>query len=263
MTQVWERSRHTGTDLLMLLALADFSDDQGHSYPGVPALATKCRMSVRNAGYILKTLQASGELEVRLNEGPRGTNCYRIVLEAFQPLQPIAGGKTREWLQPAAGVPAAEGVQSIAGVGMQPTAGVQPIAPLQPTSCAPAIQRRLPLQPTADEPSLNRQEPSSKARRIRTAPAAVIAFKLPEWVPADTWADFVSMRRSIRKPMTRAAMSLQIKALEKLRADGQDARAVLEQSIAASWQGLFPIKADHRGARGPVLSSDDVFEGAQ
>jgi hypothetical protein len=251
MTQVWERSRHTGTDLLMLLALSDFSDDQGNSYPGVPALATKCRMSVRNAGYILKTLQASGELEVRLNEGPRGTNCYRIVLEALRPLQPVAG------------VRGTQGVQSTAGVGMKPTAGVQPVAPLQPTSDTPAMGFREPLQPTADEPSLNRQEPSSKARRVRTAPADVSAFTLPDWIPASTWADFVAMRRSIRKAMTPAAMRLQVKALEKLRADGHDPRAVLEQSIAASWQGLFPVKADTHGSRGPVLSSDDVFEAAR
>ncbi len=252
MTQVWERSRHTGTDLLMLLALSDFSDDQGNSYPGVPALATKCRMSVRNAGYILKTLQASGELEVRLNEGPRGTNCYRIVLEALRPLQPVAG------------VPAPKGVQPIAGVGLQPVAGVQPTAPLQPTSDAPAIQRRLPLQPTADEPSLNRQEPSSKARRVRSAVSKLASHDLPHWIPTDTWNDFVEMRKSIKKPMTDAAVRLMVKKLDELRVDGHDVRAVLEQSIASCWQGLFPIKADNRDSRSsPVLSSDDIFEAAR
>ena len=130
MTAVWERSRHPGTELLMLLALADFSDDQGNSYPSVSTLATKCRMKVRNAGYILKVLQDSGELEVRANEGPKGTNRYRIVVSALG------------------------GVQGVAGVGVQHSAG------LQSSVATPAIQRRLPLQRIADEPSLNRQEPS-------------------------------------------------------------------------------------------------------
>ena len=56
---VWKESAHAGTALLMLLALADFSDEQGNSYPAVASLATKCRMSPRNAGYLLKTLEAS------------------------------------------------------------------------------------------------------------------------------------------------------------------------------------------------------------
>ncbi len=229
LSAVWDRSQQKGTHLLMLLALADFSDDQGSSYPAVPTLAAKCRMSTRNAGYLLTELQASGELEVRPNEGPRGTNRYRIVLDT-PPLKPTAG------------VGQAKGVKPASGVGLKPTAGVKSAAPLQPTSDTPAIQRRLPLKPTADEPSLNRQEPSSKARRVRTAPSGVSEFTLPDWVPADTWADFVSMRKSMRKPMTVAAMSLQVKALAKLRADGHDPRAVLEQSIAASWQGLFPSR---------------------
>ncbi len=162
MTQVWDRSRAEGTALLMLLALADFSDDQGNSYPGVPALALKCRMSVRNAGYLLKALQDSGELEVRLNAGIKGTNLYRIVLEALRPLQS------------AAGVKGAKGVQPVAGVGVQPAAGVQPIAPLQSSVGTPAIQRRLPLQPIADEPSFNRQEPSGR-RKPAKAPACPLA----------------------------------------------------------------------------------------
>jgi hypothetical protein len=244
MTLVWERSRHSGTDLLMLLALADFSDDQGNSYPAVPTLAAKCRMSQRNAGYILKGLQASGELEVRANEGPRGTNRYRIVVNALAGVQPIAG----------------EGMKPTAGVGLKPAAGMKPGSPLQPTSDTPAIQRRSPLQPTADEPSLNRQEPSSKARRVRSAVSKSASPDLPDWIPPDTWNDFVEMRKSIKKPMTHAAVRLMVKKLDKLRTEGHEARAVLEQSIASCWQGLFPVKADD--PRRPALHAQEPFEGA-
>lgn len=119
MTAVWDRSRHSGTDLLMLLALADFSDDQGNSYPAVPTLAAKCRMQPRNANYILKVLQDSGELQVQANAGPKGTNRYRIVLTALGGVQCVAGVKE------------VTGVQCVAGVGMQASAVVQSGAPLQ------------------------------------------------------------------------------------------------------------------------------------
>ena len=237
MSAVWERSQHAGTELLMLLALADFSDDRGSSYPGVTALAEKCRMKARNTNYILATLQKSGELQVLVNEGPKGTNRYRIVLEALG------------------------GLQGVAGVGMQQSAGAQITAGLQSSVGTPAMQCAKPLQPIAAEPSLNRQEPSSKARRVRSAVAKPVPIELPEWIPSDTWNDFATMRKSIKKPMTDAAVRILVKKLEKLRVDGHDPRAVLEQSIASSWQGLFPLKADD--SRRPALDSVDVFEGGR
>lgn len=130
-SEVLDRSSHAGTELLMLLILADYSDDQGNSYPGVASLARKCRMKPRNANYILKALQESGELKVLKNEGPKGTNRYRIMLALLgaKPLQPIAP--------------------------------LQRSAPLQHSAPTPAMECAKPLQCIAPEPSLNRQEPSS------------------------------------------------------------------------------------------------------
>ena len=128
MARVWEKSRQSGSHLLMLLAIADFSDDDGNAYPAVQTLAQKCRMKPRNANVILAALRASGELEVRQNEGPRGTNLYRIVPDA-QPLQGITG--------------------------VQGNAGLQRLAPTPAKACSK------PLQGIADEPSVNHQEPSS------------------------------------------------------------------------------------------------------
>ncbi|QHE86317.1 helix-turn-helix domain-containing protein [Hydrogenophaga sp. BPS33] len=134
MARVWEFSQHGGTHLLMLLAIADFADDQGHAYPSVTTLAEKCRMQQRNAQAILSTLRNSGELEVRPNEGPRGTNLYRIVL--------VSGG-------------------------VQGSAPLQRTAPLQPTAPTPAVLCMEGMQPTAPEPSLNHQEPPVRAKRAR------------------------------------------------------------------------------------------------
>lgn len=165
MTLVWKRSKHAGTHLLVLLALADHSDDDGNSYPAVSTLAAKCRMKPRNANYILAALQASGELEVRQNEGPKGTNRYRIALERLQGLQPAAGG----------------GLQAVAGV--QGAARVQPIAPTPAMDCAK------PLQPIADETSLNRQEPSGRptarhnATRLPICPVSDIVAAYHEALP--------------------------------------------------------------------------------
>lgn len=142
-TRVFEASQHAGSELLMLVVLADYSDDQGNSYPSVASLARKCRMTTRNANYVLGALQASGELRVLMNQGPGGVNRYRLMLDRMgeQPLKPASPLKATS----------------------PPEAGFSPEAPftLKPTSATPEAGFPKPLKPASDEPSLNRQEPSS------------------------------------------------------------------------------------------------------
>lgn len=52
------------------------------------------------------------------------------------------------------------------------------------------------------------------------------------------------MRKRTRKPMTARAMTLAVATLERLKAEGQDPAAVLDQSTLKSWQGLFAVKQD-------------------
>lgn len=124
MAKVWEMSRQSGSDLLMLLAIADFADDNGNAYPAVTTLAEKCRMTQRNANLILANLKKSGELIVKQNEGPRWTNRYLVRLPT-------------------------------------PEAGFIPEEPftLKRTSSTPEAGFPKPLKPASDEPSVNHQEP--------------------------------------------------------------------------------------------------------
>lgn len=135
MARVWEYSQHSGTHLLMMLAIADFADDDGNAYPAVATLARKCRMKDRNARYLLLELSASRELTVVRNAGPKGANLYKITL----PLQHVAP--------------------------------LQGIAPLQHIAATPAMDCRPPLQHIAPEPSLNHQEPS-ESEQARLSPKA-------------------------------------------------------------------------------------------
>lgn len=120
---VWCGSKHDGTELLMLLAIADMADDDGHAFPSVGTLAKKCRMKPRNANYILKALQESGELQVRVGKGPYGTNLYRINVKTLQQ---------------------AAGVQRSAGVGAM-------------ACIPPATECANPLQHIAPKTSVKRQ----------------------------------------------------------------------------------------------------------
>lgn len=58
----------------------------------------------------------------------------------------------------------------------------------------------------------------------------------------DTWQEYLKMRQQIRKPATQKAKELILKNLEKLSPDENVQIRILEQSIANSWQGVFPLK---------------------
>jgi hypothetical protein len=73
-------SKHAGSELLVLLAIADSANDNGYAFPSVASLAKKCRLGERYINKILATLRDSGELEIRLNGGPRGANLYRVMV---------------------------------------------------------------------------------------------------------------------------------------------------------------------------------------
>ncbi len=89
----------------------------------------------------------------------------------------------------------------------------------------------------------------------KRAPAAHVdrlKDPLPDWIPEDAWQAFVEMRVKIRAPLTGRAVKLAISDLQKLRDQGCDARAVLEQSVMRSWRGLFPVEVKNgQGNHGP------------
>lgn len=75
------------------------------------------------------------------------------------------------------------------------------------------------------EPSLKERKPS-----------------MPVWMPLQSWNDFVEMRKRIRAPLTDRGKTLAITTLSKLVEQGNDAQAVIEQSVMNSWRGLFPLR---------------------
>lgn len=88
---------------------------------------------------------------------------------------------------------------------------------------------------------------ASAPASANTTPAAqVAAFTLPDWIPSDAWDGFIETRIRIRSKPTPYSVRLLIKKLQKLKAEGQDVRAVLEQSIERSWRGLFAVDTERK-----------------
>ena len=78
-SQIWEKSRRAGTDLLILLALADCSDDEGLSFPDIDDIAHKARLSVEDTRTQLAGLVSQGVLKKIENVGSYGADYYQIL----------------------------------------------------------------------------------------------------------------------------------------------------------------------------------------
>jgi len=87
-------------------------------------------------------------------------------------------------------------------------------------------------------------DPMSNNDKNKEQDIGASAFQLPDWIKPEAWQAYEDMRRKIRKPMTERARDLIIKKLLEMKQDGQDANAVLEQSVMSSWTGIFPIKTE-------------------
>lgn len=224
MAEAWEFSRHSGTHLLMLLAIADFADDDGRAYPSVASLARKCRMKPRNAQTLLASLRESGELVIRNGEGPKGTNLYRI-----PPLQRIAP--------------------------LQDSAPLQGIARRGAKACAK------PLQGIAPKPSVNHQEPSTNTSAQKNARFDAVDYLVSHGVNSQVIADWMALRKQKRAAVTQTAIAGIEREAQKA---GLSLAAVLAICCERGWQGFnsdWMVKHRPVAANGGRKPAPESFDG--
>jgi hypothetical protein len=65
---------------------------------------------------------------------------------------------------------------------------------------------------------------------------------IPDFINLQIWGEFLEMRRRMKRSLTIDGMKLLVGSLEKMRDHGEDVNAVLAQSVARSWIGVYPVK---------------------
>ena len=80
MSAVWKHAKVSGSALLVLLALADYANENGICWPGVAALAEKARVSERYVRELLGELERVGYIVREIGAGPYGVNTYKILV---------------------------------------------------------------------------------------------------------------------------------------------------------------------------------------
>jgi hypothetical protein len=80
MSNVWaDHSIKSRSELLVLLALADFSGDDKPAFPSIDTLAMKSRCTQRGVQKVLARLIADSKLVIEYGKGPSGTNLYSVI----------------------------------------------------------------------------------------------------------------------------------------------------------------------------------------
>jgi hypothetical protein len=115
----------------------------------------------------------------------------------------------------------------------------------------------------------NRDKGRGQRQKKNGAVAPVVQSEVPLSVPSldhDVWQRWVAYRKEIGKPLR--SISLTAAAVD-LAKHGANQAAVVEQSIAQGWQGLFPLKQTGKPTKDPRFSiarnfaNVDYWEGAK
>lgn len=203
---VWEYANLAGSDLLVLLALADRGDDLGTNiYPSMAAIAKKARLSTDQARRVVHKLQADGWIEIvckgGFRHGKNWANEYRINLDrlALPPRTDAgtrvdAGTPTNASTGPRADartVPAPVQDQPYYNHPIQPSlSGANaPVAPPATPNAKASGKKQRQRQPDPEETKLSDHPAIQAYQRLyarypTAAQMAIIAAKDP---PLDAW----------------------------------------------------------------------------
>lgn len=118
-------------------------------------------------------------------------------------------------------------------------------------------------EPSLEPSSESSLEPSTKGREVKGSEGKPREEKpreesAPAGLDSTAWANWVDYRVKIRKPLKQVSMPA---AQQQLAAFGSDQAAVVQQSIANGWQGLFALKHNGHDHAKPATSRFDKLRG--
>lgn len=220
MSLVWDKFPSGGSEMLVLLAMADWCNDNGLSlHPSNEAVAEKCRISKVQAQRIIKSLTDDGWLAVIGNKfggAPGSTKQYRLCIERFDGYQKDTG------------ITGDTGIANDTGI----TRRKRRVSPSAETGITGDTQ-------TTIEPPI---EPPINPAQEKPARFDPLSVSLPSAVKGESWKAWIAYRRSRRLTCTQATILSQLESLHAWAKSGHDPQAIIATSIGNGWQGLFEPK---------------------
>ena len=237
MSQVWNMEIDDSTTKLTLMALADFSDDEGYCYPSYEVLAKKISKSKRTAIRAVEKLAELGFLKKEkreLNDGTSRTNLYKIVSENERVTQtPPMMTNEKEAVTSMTSHSDTDDTRVVTNVSLHSDKGVTPIN---------IITNRT-VSRTTKEPSINPLPPES--------------VSLPDFIDPNLWQEYLAYKKERREKLSSKGIEMKFSEWAKWASEGIDVNACIREAMRNEWQGVFRPKPT-KAQSGLSLSVEDV-----
>lgn len=219
MTLVWERAPYTSGSLIVLLALADWANDDGVAWPSMERLAQKARIDRRSAQRIVRQLEKDGVILIEQGGGRSKQHKYVLQIETAAICRPLTADVNSDISNIERATFHTERATS------DPQRATFDTETATPTSPDPLVE---PSDQPLEKPSI---EPSGP----------VPPFSSKEFL--ESLKDYEQYRKEIRKPLRTVGLKKLYAQLSRL--GEQKSIAAMDYSISRGWIGVFEEKNGH------------------
>ena len=229
MSQVWNMEIDDSTAKLTLMALADFSDDEGYCYPSYEVLAKKISKSKRTAIRAVEKLAELGFLQKEkreLKDGTSSANLYKILSEKDRVTQ-THPRVTNEKERVTSMTPPSDTYDTPRVTSMTPCSdkGVTPINRTTNRTVSRTIK----------EPSINPLPPKG--------------ISLPDFIDPNLWQKYLAYKKERREKLSTEGIEMKFSEWTKWASEGIDVNACIREAMANEWQGVFKPKTQGGSGR--------------
>jgi len=239
MSQVWNMEIDDSTTKLTLMALADFSDDEGYCYPSYEVLAKKISKSKRTAIRAVEKLTELGFLQKEkreLKDGTSSANLYKILSENERVTQTHPRVTNEKERVTSMTLPSdTDDTPRVTSMSPCSDKGVTPIN----------ITTNRTVSRTINEPSINPLPPK--------------CVSLPDFIDPNLWQDYLAYKKERKEKLSDKGIEMKFSEWAKWASEGIDVNACIREAMRNEWQGVFPPKPSYSAkvASGAQGVSDD------
>jgi hypothetical protein len=226
MSQVWTMEIEDSTTKLTLMALADFSDDEGYCYPSYEVLAKKISKSKRTAIRAVEKLAELGFLQKEkreLKDGTSSANLYKILSEKDRVTQTHPRVTNEKERVTSMTLPSdTDDTPRVTSMTPCSDKGVTPIN----------ITTNRTVTRTIKEPSINPLPPKD--------------VSLPDFIDPNLWQEYLAYKKERREKLTQKGIEMKFSEWAKWASEGIDVNECLREAMRNEWQGVFKPKPTYK-----------------
>nr|WP_202611727.1 helix-turn-helix domain-containing protein [Proteus sp. G2663] len=224
-----------GTKLMIMVRLADYSSDEGVAYPSVETISRQIGAGISTIRNACNELERDGWLvkKQRRNGNRNASNLYFLNVDKLEKIALEENAKLRKQREKLSNFhrPDSDRTENSKNVRFDPPeSGVQGGFHPPESGGDPQVNSK-------HDPQVNsKHDPQELLEGKKSKNKFDPKLAKPSNVSDEVWLDWINFRKEIKKPLTETMCKQQAKKLSLC----TDANAVICNSIANGWQGLFP-----------------------